>query len=86
MDVKTRSALRSLKGHKRSCAALRWTDDNLHILSGSNDGNLGYWDISTGECLIMGEECHEDKIKSIALNGIDSNLVTSCSYDKKVIL
>ncbi len=47
-DAGSRSVLRQFKGHARPCHVVRWSPDKLHLLSGSDDVTLRWWDITQG--------------------------------------
>jgi WD40 repeat protein len=47
-DAGSRSVLRQFKGHARPCQVVRWSPDKLHLLSGSDDVTLRWWDITQG--------------------------------------
>lgn len=48
-DAGSRSVLRQFKGHKRPTHVARWAPDKLHVLSGSDDVTIRWWDVTTGE-------------------------------------
>jgi U3 small nucleolar RNA-associated protein 15 len=55
----------------------------VHVISGSDDTSIRYWDTATDTCigLLMG---HQDYIRCLAVNPASPDLILSGSYDHTV--
>lgn len=47
-DAGSRTLLRQFKGHKGPVHVARFAADNLHVLTGGDDGLAAMWDITSG--------------------------------------
>ena len=47
-DSGSRTLLRQFKGHKAPVHVARFAADQLHVLSGGDDGLLALWDVTSG--------------------------------------
>ncbi|MDX1378871.1 MAG: WD40 repeat domain-containing protein, partial [Anaerolineales bacterium] len=52
-DVKSKSLIRTFKGHTSSVYSLDVSPDSTQFISGSNDNTARIWDIETGETLMV---------------------------------
>eukprot|EP00743_Colponemidia_sp_Colp-15_P003436 GILK01003710.1.p1 GENE.GILK01003710.1~~GILK01003710.1.p1 ORF type:complete len:535 (+),score=87.61 GILK01003710.1:42-1607(+) len=84
-DMSTRSVLREYKGHQGALRAARFTLDNLHIVSCSDDKSVRFWDLGTGDSLRTWD-AHTDYIRSLALNPTSPDVFATGSYDHTVRL
>ncbi|KAI3882714.1 hypothetical protein MKW92_043585 [Papaver armeniacum] len=85
-DLKTRSALRRLKGHYRSVRCVKYPKfDNLHLFSGGDDTFLKYWDVAS-ETELLSFQGHKDYVRSGASSPVSSDLFVTGSYDHTVKL
>jgi guanine nucleotide-binding protein subunit beta-2-like 1 protein len=77
-------ARRALKGHSHFVSDVVISSDGQFALSGSWDGTLRLWDLSSGECTrrFVG---HEKDVLSVAFSG-DNRQVVSASRDKTIRL
>ena len=80
-DVVTKAVLRQLKGHTSAVRAATWTQDALHMLSGSDDKSMCVWDLATGVEYWRGSHGHSDYIRCVDASPVDNNIVLSGSYD-----
>ncbi|TDH72813.1 uncharacterized protein CCR75_005253 [Bremia lactucae] len=85
LDIKTRAILRSFKGHTAATRSTRFSSDNVHVLSCSDDKTARYWDLPTGKPLaLLGE--HSDYVRSSGANPSSHNIWATGSYDHTVKL
>jgi WD40 repeat protein len=49
--VSTGECLRTFYGHSDFVNSVSFSYDNKYVISGSNDGYIKMWKVSTGECL-----------------------------------
>jgi U3 small nucleolar RNA-associated protein 15 len=85
LDIGTRSILRTFTGHKGAIRSARFSSDNVHVLSCSDDKTARYWDLPTGKPVaLLGE--HQDYVRASALSPISSNVWATASYDHTVKL
>ncbi|KAI3873512.1 hypothetical protein MKX03_009422 [Papaver bracteatum] len=85
-DLKTRSALRRLKGHYRSVRCVKYPKfDNLHLFSGGDDTFVKYWDVAS-ETELLSFQGHKDYVRSGASSPLSSDLFVTGSYDHTVKL
>ncbi|KAF8055723.1 utp15 [Scenedesmus sp. PABB004] len=84
-DANSRSVLRQLKGHQRPVHVARFAADKVHVLSGSDDVTLRWWDISAGKQLarLTG---HEDYVRAAAASPSSADVWASGGYDHTVRL
>ncbi|KAF1782280.1 U3 small nucleolar RNA-associated protein 15, C-terminal [Phytophthora cactorum] len=67
LDINTRAILRSFKGHTAAIRSTRFSADNVHVLSCSDDKTARYWDLPTAKPLaLLGD--HSDYVRSSAAN------------------
>ncbi|CAN4121949.1 unnamed protein product [Withania somnifera] len=73
VDVKTRVALRKLRGHSRA----------LHVFSGGDDGVVKYWDVSSevNICDLLG---HRDYVRCGDVSPVSDDMFVSGGYDHTV--
>ena len=86
LDVYTKSILRILKGHTSGVRSCCWSQDNVHMFSGSDDASVKYWDLGTGSLLWENKTFHNDYIRSVDSSPINANLFISGSYDHTIAL
>mmetsp|Transcript_35056 Transcript_35056/g.63066 ORF Transcript_35056/g.63066 Transcript_35056/m.63066 type:complete len:554 (-) Transcript_35056:179-1840(-) len=79
-DVASRTILRQFKGHQRASRVALFASDKLHLMSGSDDVTLRYWDISTGD-QVQRLDGHADYVRAAAASPVDSHTWISGSYD-----
>ncbi|CEG48673.1 u3 small nucleolar rna-associated [Plasmopara halstedii] len=85
LDINTRAILRSFKGHTAAVRSTRFSTDNVHVLSCSDDKTARYWDLPTGKPLtLLGE--HSDYVRSSAISPSSHNVWATGSYDHTVKL
>lgn len=48
-DSGSRALLRQLKAHKAPVHVARFAADQLHVLSGGDDGMVATWDVTSGQ-------------------------------------
>lgn len=48
-DSSSRLLLRQFKGHKAPVHVVGFTENQLHVLSGGDDGLVALWDITSGQ-------------------------------------
>ncbi|CAI5734171.1 unnamed protein product [Peronospora destructor] len=85
LDINTRAILRSFKGHTGAIHSTRFSLDNVHVLSCSDDKTARYWDLPTGKPLaLLGD--HTDYVRSSAVNPSSHNVWATGSYDHTVKL
>ena len=64
-DAGSRSVLRQLKAHKRPTHVARFSPDRQHVLSGSDDVTVRWWDITSGE-QVARLDGHTDYVRAAA--------------------
>jgi WD40 repeat protein len=74
--------LLTLKGHENSVNSVDISPDSRFALSGSDDRNLRYWDLITGECLYV-LKGHERDIRSVDIS-LDGRFALSAGDDKNI--
>lgn len=85
LDINTRAILRQFKGHTAAIRSTRFSADNVHVLSCSDDKTARYWDLPTGKPLaLLGE--HGDYVRASAANPSSHNVWATGSYDHTVKL
>ena len=57
--------LRQLKAHKRPTHVARFSPDRQHVLSGSDDVTVRWWDITSGE-QVARFDGHTDYVRAAA--------------------
>lgn len=86
LDVHSKSIIRWMKGHTAAVRSVSWTADGLHVVSGSDDHSVRYWDLGTGDLLWEKKSAHSDYVRTVDVSPVDSNLFLSGSYDHTVLL
>ncbi|KAI9906970.1 hypothetical protein PsorP6_003562 [Peronosclerospora sorghi] len=85
LDINTRAILRSFTGHLAPIRSTRFSLDNVHVFSCSDDKTARYWDLPTGKPLaLLGD--HTDYVRSSAANPSSYNVWATGSYDHTVKL
>ncbi|XP_077864932.1 U3 small nucleolar RNA-associated protein 15 homolog [Saccoglossus kowalevskii] len=79
-DLGSRSILRTFTGHQRPVHVNRFTSDNVHIISCSDDKTVKYWDIPN-ETEISHFEEHTDYIRCGIVSSTSNDLLLTGSYD-----
>lgn len=84
-DASSRSVLRRFDAHKKPVHVTRFSPDRLHVLSGSDDVTLRWWDVSAGE-QVMRFDGHTDYIRAAAVSPVNAETWASGGYDHVVKL
>ncbi|KAJ9528735.1 hypothetical protein QJQ45_020637 [Haematococcus lacustris] len=84
-DSGSRAMLRQLKAHKRPTHVARWSPDKLHVLSGSDDVTVRWWDVTAGE-QVCRFEGHTDYVRSASVSPADACTWATGGYDHCVRL
>ncbi|OQS04274.1 U3 small nucleolar RNA-associated protein [Thraustotheca clavata] len=85
LDVASRTVLRNLHGHKAAVRAAKFSNDNVHIFSASDDKTCRLWDLATGTPVaVMGD--HKDYVRVCVPHPSSTNIWASASYDHTVKL
>lgn len=85
LDIGTRAILRTFKGHTAAVRSTRFSSDNVHVLSCSDDKTARYWDLPTGKPVaLLGE--HKDYVRTSAASPSSQNVWATGSYDHTVKL
>jgi U3 small nucleolar RNA-associated protein 15 len=71
--------LRQLKGHQRPVHVARFAPDKTHVLSGSDDVTLRWWDISAGKQLLR-LTGHEDYVRAAEVSPSSSDTWASGTW------
>ncbi|CBI32284.3 unnamed protein product, partial [Vitis vinifera] len=83
-DVKTRTALRKLRGHTRPVRLVRYPrSDKLHLFSGGDDAVVKYWDVAA-ESGVVEFRGHKDYVRCGDGSPASSELFATGSYDHTV--
>lgn len=86
-DVKTKSALREIRGHNASVRGTCWSSDGLNIISCSDDKTVKRWDLGTSQLLWQSskaEQSHRDYVRALDVSPVSSSIFASGSYDHTV--
>lgn len=67
-DASSRTVLRQLKAHKRPTHVARFSPDRQHVLSGSDDVTVRWWDITSG-AQVARLDGHADYVRAAAGEG-----------------
>jgi WD40 repeat protein len=62
--------------------ALVWNAPGEVLVSGGSDGNLRWWDVQHGECLLLRQE-HQGAVQSLRVSP-DNQRLASCGDDNTV--
>lgn len=85
-DVKTRSALRTLRGHTRPVRLAKYpVADKLHLFSGGDDALVKYWDV-VAETQLVEFRGHKDYVRCGDGSPASSDMFITGSYDHTVRL
>jgi U3 small nucleolar RNA-associated protein 15 len=85
LDIGTRAILRTFRGHAGAVHSTRFSSDNVHVLSCSDDKTARYWDLPTGKPLaLLGE--HNDYVRASAASPASPSMWATASYDHTVKL
>lgn len=83
-DVKSRNALRRLRGHSRAVRLVRYPRvDKLHLFSGGDDAIVKYWDVGA-ETLLFDLLGHKDYVRCGDTSPVSDDMFISGSYDHTV--
>jgi WD40 repeat protein/tRNA A-37 threonylcarbamoyl transferase component Bud32 len=70
-----RQELRTFDGHTDSIASLAWSPDGRRMATGGYDNQVGIWDVSTGNALVL-KKAGGDRVVSVAWNPVGELLAT----------
>jgi small GTP-binding protein len=73
-----------LIGHSQSILAIAWSPDGRYIVTGSSDGTIRQWEVSSGRCLRT-LEGHAGDVRSVAWHA-DGRHILSGGSDRSVRL
>lgn len=83
-DVKSRNALRRLRGHSRAVRLVRYPRvDKLHLFSGGDDAIVKYWDVGA-ETQLFDLLGHKDYVRCGDTSPVSDDMFISGSYDHTV--
>ncbi len=74
--------VKTLKGHKDGIYTLSWSANGKHILSGSKDRRLLYWNVETGDFI----ELHKDFTYIYSAMIVGDNLAVASTNENEVSL
>lgn len=77
--------IRTFKGHSDEVGAVGFSNDKVHVMSGSNDKSARFWDLASGEC-VRTFRGHGDYVKSLAAHPTKNDLWLTSAYDHTVKL
>ncbi|KAJ3337368.1 hypothetical protein HDU93_001169 [Gonapodya sp. JEL0774] len=81
-DVATGKALTTHTGHALTCRDLRFTHDGRTLVTASDDGRVGVWDVGRVAGMVGKMEGHGGWVVGVDVGG--EGRVASCSTDKRV--
>ncbi|GFR40760.1 hypothetical protein Agub_g1372, partial [Astrephomene gubernaculifera] len=84
-DANSRSVLRQFKAHKRPTRVARFAPDRLHVLSGSDDVTVRWWDVASGT-QVLRLDGHRDYVRAAACSPAAPDTWLTGSYDHTVKL
>jgi U3 small nucleolar RNA-associated protein 15 len=84
-DAGSRGVLRQFKAHKRPTRVARFAPDKLHVLSGSDDVTVRWWDVTSGAQL-MRLDGHRDYVRAAAVSPASPDTWATGGYDHTVKL
>lgn len=79
-DANSRGVLRQLKAHKRPAHVARFSADKVHVLSGSDDVTVRWWDVTEGVQLCR-MDGHTDYVRAGAANPASLDVWATGGYD-----
>ncbi|KAK9281784.1 hypothetical protein L1049_004690 [Liquidambar formosana] len=83
-DTKTRSSLRTLRGHTRPVRLAKYPlADKLHLYSGGDDALVKYWDVAAGSEIVE-LRGHKDYVRCGDGSPASSDIFATGSYDHTV--
>jgi U3 small nucleolar RNA-associated protein 15 len=82
-DVSTKFVLRNFKGHEKAVHVTKFSPNNMHVMSASDDRTVRCWDMTTSEELIV-LKGHKDHVRCGAPQSAD--VWITGSYDHLVRL
>lgn len=83
-DVKTRVALRKLRGHSRPVHVVKYPRaDKLHLFSGGDDAVVKYWDVAS-ESVVGNFVGHKDYVRAGDFSSVSDDVFVTGSYDHSV--
>ncbi|EDO31974.1 predicted protein [Nematostella vectensis] len=82
-DLNSRAVLRQFKGHSGPVHVTKFLQDNLHIVSASDDKLVNCWDIATEQTTATYKE-HEDYVRTGVASQVTSDIFLTGSYDHTV--
>ena len=85
-EAATAALLRELTGHKDATRVVAWAADNMHLLSGSDDCSLRYWDLPTQKSVLVQKGAHADFVRAAAQSPASDETWLTGGYDRKVRL
>ncbi len=90
-DTKTAERIQTFEGHPGMIYALAWCPrrDGVgprgdQLISGGSDGMLRWWNIESGECVLI-QEAHQGIIRSLKVSP-DGKLLASCGEDGAIMI
>eukprot|EP00753_Platysulcus_tardus_P020885 PLAT8452.3.p1 GENE.PLAT8452.3~~PLAT8452.3.p1 ORF type:complete len:540 (+),score=230.78 PLAT8452.3:21-1640(+) len=85
-DLSSRAVLRSFDGHTGEVHATAFATDKMHVMSGSDDKSLRFWDVPTATCELTLRDAHDDYVRTLAHSPATPQLWASGSYDHTAAL
>lgn len=86
-DIKTKAALRQIKGHNLATRSCDWSLNGLQMISGSDDYSVKRWDLATEECLFdSSRNSHGDYVRVVESHPSMNEVFYSGSYDHNIRL
>jgi len=82
-DVTSKELLRWFKGHTGPVHLTKFSSNNIHVMSGSDDKTVRCWDLSTTH-EILKLNGHEDYVRCGAVSENSSDVWVTGGYDHKV--
>ena len=91
-ESKSKAMLRQLRQHKDAVRATIWSNDGMHMISGSDDKSIRCWDLALQETIWKASQedgdtyGHSDYVRTLCRNPSMDNVYVSGSYDHSVKL
>ncbi|GAX79819.1 hypothetical protein CEUSTIGMA_g7259.t1 [Chlamydomonas eustigma] len=82
-DTGSRSVLRQFKAHQRPTHVTRFSPDKQHVLSGSDDVTVRWWDITSGS-QVMRLDGHTDYVRAASVSPVNMETWVTGGYDHEV--